>query len=57
MEIFTPYNQILIFEEQLCMSNVDIFIFDIDQAQINSVQAFWMFCKMALQPYPHLPAS
>jgi hypothetical protein len=36
VETFTPYNQIFIFEKHLCMSNVD-FIFDIDQAQINSV--------------------
>jgi hypothetical protein len=29
VETFTPYNQMLIFEEQLCMSNMD-FIFDTD---------------------------
>ncbi len=33
MEKFTPYCQTLIFEEQLCMSNMDFF-----QAQINSVE-------------------
>ncbi len=33
-----PFNQFLIFEEELCMScPIRIFIFDIDQAQINSV--------------------
>jgi hypothetical protein len=25
---YTPYNQILIFEEQLCMSNMDFYILD-----------------------------
>ncbi len=29
VKTFTPYNQMLIFEEQLCMSNID-FIFDTD---------------------------
>ncbi len=36
MKTFAPYNQILIFEEKLCMSNMG-FIFDNDQAHINSV--------------------
>ncbi len=31
VKTFTPYNQILIFKEQLCYA-----IFDIDQAQLNS---------------------
>ncbi len=34
----TPSNKILISKERLCMSNMD-FIFDTDQAQINSV--YW----------------
>ncbi len=36
----TPYNQILIFEEQLCtVCPIWIFIFDTDQAQINGVDS------------------
>ncbi len=45
MESFTPYNQILIFEEQLCTCAVcpkRIFIFETDQAQINSVLFFFI---------------
>ncbi len=34
-KILTPYNKILIFDNQLCMSNM-VLIFDTDQAQINS---------------------
>ncbi len=38
VEIFTPFNQILIFEEQiLYVCSLWIFIFDIDHVQINSV--------------------
>jgi hypothetical protein len=35
---FTPYYQVLSFKEQLCMSNMDFYIWycDIDQAQLNS---------------------
>ena len=35
METFIPYNQILIYEEQLSMSNLDFCTWS-DQAQINS---------------------
>ncbi len=36
VETLAPFNQILIFEEQLCMSKC-ILLFDTDWAQINSV--------------------
>ncbi len=38
METFTLYNQLLIFEEQLCMYN---FYIDTDQAQINTAYLIW----------------
>jgi len=34
VDTFTPYNQILIFEEQLCMTNMDFYI-DTDQARTS----------------------
>jgi hypothetical protein len=37
VETFTPHNEILIFEEQSCVSHLDFYIFDTDQAKINSV--------------------
>jgi hypothetical protein len=40
------------------MPNVDIFIFGIDQAQINTVQTFCYSVKwLHNQPYPHPPTS
>ncbi len=39
METFVPYSQILIFEEQLSLSNMDFYI-DTDQAQIDSAGLF-----------------
>ncbi len=39
VETFTLYNQLLIFEEQLCISNIDI-IFDSDQTEINNADIY-----------------
>jgi hypothetical protein len=55
VETFTPYHQILIFEEQLCMSNMD-FYFETDQAQINKCGAESGLQKSNNCPRPCGPA-